>query len=135
MGSAQVIALSEVRASSQWKRLRDQLHDRFDQWLDGLQEQLPDPETHLAEVTEAVWTLRQDLTGGLCETIVEQAHVGELTRQSAPCPQCERRLSARPLVSRTAETLVGPVQVERPYLTSIVPPAVRGVIPLIRHWG
>ena len=62
-----------------------------------------------------MWKLRQDLTGGLSETIVEQAHVGERTRQYTYCPQCGRRLRARPLVPRTVETMVGPVQVERPY--------------------
>jgi Uncharacterised protein family (UPF0236) len=115
MGSAQVISLSEVRASRQWQGLRDQLHARFDQWLDRLQEQLPDPQTRLSEVTEAVWQLRQELTGGLSETIVEHAHGGERTRQYARCPQCDRRLTARSVVSRTVETMVGPVQVERPY--------------------
>jgi len=115
MGSAQVISLSEVRASNQWQRLRDALHTRFDQWLDRLQEQLPNPQTRLAEVTEAVWQLRQELTGGLSETIVEHAHRGELTRQSARCPQCHRQGPARPVVARTVETMVGPVQVERPY--------------------
>ena len=84
MGLAEVISLSEVRASSQWQRLRDDLHMRFDQWLDRLQEQLPNPQTSLAEVTEAVWQLRQELTGGLSETIVAHAHSGELTRQYAP---------------------------------------------------
>ena len=115
MGSAQVISLSEVRASRHWQGLRDQLHARFDQWLDRLQEQLPDPQTRLSEVTEAVWQLRQELTGGLSETIVAHAHGGERTRQYAPCPQCDRRLTARSVVSRTVETMVGPVQVERPY--------------------
>ena len=115
MGSAEVISLSEVRASTQWQRLRNELHARFDQWLDRLEEQLPAPKTSLAEVTEAVWKLRQDLTGGLSETIVEHAHGGERTRQYARCPQCDRRLTARPVVSRTVETMVGPVQVERPY--------------------
>jgi hypothetical protein len=115
MGGAEVILLSEVRASSQWQRLRDDLHARFDQWLDCLQSQLPDPQAHLAEVSEAVWNLRQDLTGGLSETIVKHAHVGELTRQCTHCPRCDRRLPARPLVARTVETLVGTVQVERPY--------------------
>jgi hypothetical protein len=115
MGCAEVILLSEVRASCQWQGLRDDLHARFDQWLDCLQSQLPDPQAHLAEVTEAVWNLRQDLTGGLSETIVKHAHVGELTRQCAHCPRCDRRLPARPLVARTVETLVGTVQVERPY--------------------
>ena len=78
MGSAEIIALSEVRASTQWQQLRDKLHTRFDQWLDGLEEQLPDPHTNLSEVTDAVWTLRQELTGGLSETIVEGAHLDEL---------------------------------------------------------
>ena len=115
MGSAQIISLSEVRASRQWQGLRDPLHARFDQWLDRLQEQLPDPQTHLSEVTEAVWQLPQELTGGLSETIVEHAHGGERTRQYARCPQCDRRLTARPVVSRTVEPMVGPVHVERPY--------------------
>ena len=115
MGCAEVISFAEVRASSQWQRLRHDLHARFDQWLDRLQAQLPNPQASLAEVTETVWNLRQDLTGGLSETIVAHGHVGELTRQSAPCPQCEQRATARPLVTRTVETLVGAVQVERPY--------------------
>src|SRR5438477_7802341 len=115
MGCAEVISLSEVRASTQWQRLRHELHARFDQWLDRLEQQLPDPQTSLAEVTEAVWKLRQDLTGSLSETIVEQAHAGERTRQYACWPQCGRRLRARPLVPRTVETMVGPVHVERPY--------------------
>jgi hypothetical protein len=115
MGLAEVISLSEVRASSQWQRLRDDLHTRFDQWLDRLQEKLPDPQTSLAEVTKAVWTLRQELTGGLSETIVEHGHAGERTRQVARCPQCGRRLTARPAVARMVETMVGPVRVERPY--------------------
>ena len=115
MGSAQVISLSEIRASHPWQELRGQLHTRFDQWLDRLQEQLPDPQTPLAEITEAVWNLRQELTGGLSETIVEHGHHGELTRRVTRCPQCHRHLTARPMVSRTVETMVGPVHVERPY--------------------
>ena len=115
MGLAEVIPLSEARASSQWQRLRDDLHIRFDQWLDRLQEQVPNPQTSLAEVTEAVWKLRQELTGGLSETIVAQAHRSELPRQYARCPQCDRCLTARPVVSRTVQTMVGPGHVERPY--------------------
>src|SRR2546425_12615654 len=105
MGCAEVISLSEVRASTQWQRLRNELHARFDQWLDRLEEQLPDPKTSLAEGTEAVWKLRQDLTGSLSETIVEQAHVGERNPQYSYCPQWGRRFSARPLCPPTVETL------------------------------
>src|SRR2546429_8811182 len=96
MGLAEVISLSEVRASSQWQRLRDDLHMRFDQWLDRLQEQLPNPHTSLDEVTEAVWQLRLVRTGGLSETIVALAHSWELCRQYVCCPQCDRRFPAPP---------------------------------------
>ena len=115
MGQAEVISLSEVRARKQWASLRHQLHDRFDQWLDRLEAQLPEPETTLAHVTETVWDLRQELTGGLTETLIDHAHQIELTRQELVCATCDRLLAARPAVSRTVDTMVGAVQLERPY--------------------
>jgi len=128
MGAAEVISFEEVRARKQWDALRHQLHDRFDQWLDGLQEQLPEPEPTLAQVTETVWNLRQALTGGLTEARVEHAHRGEYTRQQSRCPQCDRLLTARAPVQRTVETLVGVVQLERPYF--YCPTCRAGLYPL-----
>ena len=115
MGAAEVISFEEVRARKQWDALRGQLQTRFDQWLDRLEAQLQEPTPTLAQVTETVWNLRQELTGGLTETIVEHAHRGEATCQHTRCPQCARFLKARAPVSRTVETMVGSVQIERPY--------------------
>ena len=115
MGAAEVISCEEVRARKQWDALRGQLHTRFDQWLDGLEAQLRAPAPTLAQVTETVWNLRQELTGSLTETIVEHPHRGESTRQHTRCPACARFLQARAPVSRTVETMVGAVQIERPY--------------------
>ena len=39
MGYAEIISLSAVRASRHGVLLREQLHARFDHWLDELQEQ------------------------------------------------------------------------------------------------
>jgi hypothetical protein len=115
MGAAKVIAFEEVRARKQWDALRRQLHTRFDQWRDELEAQLQEPAPSLAQVTETVWHLRQARTGGLTETIVEHAHQGAHTRQQSRCPRCARLLTARDPVRRTVETLVGSVQLERPY--------------------
>jgi hypothetical protein len=115
MGAAEVIAFEEVRARKQWDALRHQLHERFDQWLDGLEEQLHEPKPTLAQVTETVWNLRHALTGGITETIVAHAHQGEYTRKQVHCPQCNGLLTARAPVPRTVETMVGSVQLERPY--------------------
>ncbi len=115
MGYAEVISLSEVRARKQWAGLRQELHLRFDQWLDDFEQRLPEPKAPLAQVSEMVWQLRQDLTGGLTETILTHAHADEQSRKQAPCPQCDRLVTARPTVARTVETMVGSVQFERPY--------------------
>jgi hypothetical protein len=115
VGCAEIIALSEVRASKQWEVLRQQLHERFDQWLDALEQQWPEPPSTLPEVTATVWNLRQQLTGSITETIVAHVHQSEHDRLQAPCKRCEGALRAREFVCRTVDTLVGPVQLERPY--------------------
>ena len=96
MGQAEVLSLSEVRARKQWDDLRQDLHLRFDQWLADLEARLPDPAGTLPEVSDLVWQLRQDLTGGLTETLLNHAHAQEHNRKKAPCPECERRITARP---------------------------------------
>ena len=115
MGQAEVISLDEVRASNQWASLRQQLHDHFDQWLDDLQAQLPEPEATLAQITETVWALRQDLTGSLTEAVVEHAHCFEYMRKEIVCETCPCVLTTRPAVPRTVETMVGRIRLERPY--------------------
>jgi hypothetical protein len=115
MGAAEVIPFEEVRARKQWDTLRHQLHERFDQWLDTLETQWDKPPSPLSEVTATVWALRQQLTGGITETIVAHAQRGEHDRTQSPCPRCDRMLQARELVCRTVETMVGSVQLERPY--------------------
>jgi hypothetical protein len=115
MGHAEVISLPEAHASKQWHTLRQQLHERFDQWIDTLEAQLNDLPTTLAHVSQTVWDLRQALPGGITETLVTQAHAQECMRQQLPCHRCARMLHVRDHVCRTVDTLVGPVEVERPY--------------------
>jgi len=115
MGAAEVISFEEVRARKQWSSLRQQLHERFDQWLDTLEQVWHEPPATLSEVTTTVWDLRQQLTGGITETIVAHTHAGERQRRQASCPRCTRVLQVHEHVGRTVETMVGPVQLERPY--------------------
>ena len=88
--AAEVLSFSEVRARTPWDGLRQELPSRFDQWRDDFEQRLPEPNAPFAQVREIVWPRRQDLTGGLTETIVPQAHAGEQSRKQAPCPQCDR---------------------------------------------
>src|SRR5712691_11711422 len=115
MGAAEVISFEEVRARKQWSTLRQQLHERFDQWLDTLEQAWHEPPATLSEVTATVWDLRQQLTGGITETIVAHAHAGERQRKQASCPRCTRVLKVQEQVWRTVETMVVPVELERHY--------------------
>ena len=112
--AAQVIALDDVRASQQHQALRQQLHERFDQWLDELELQLPEAELTIRQVSETIWGLRQPLTASVAQTIVEHRYQAEQRRTSLHCATCERLLQARPRVLRTVETLVGAIELERP---------------------
>jgi Uncharacterised protein family (UPF0236) len=113
--AAEVISLDKVRARKQWQTLRQHLHDRFDQWLDRLETQLPEPEATLAAVSETIRALRQQLTGGIAETIVRHTHREEQSRAHMTCPTCERLMAARGPVHRRVETMVGAIELERPY--------------------
>src|SRR5215475_5571224 len=115
MGAAEVLACEEVRARKPWSTLRQQLHERFDQWLDTLEQTWHEPPATLSEVSATMWDLRQQLTGGITETIVAHAHEGERQRKQASCPRCARVLTVQEQVGRTVETMVGPVELERPY--------------------
>jgi hypothetical protein len=117
MGAAEVISFEEVRARKPWSARRQQLHERFDPWLDTLEQAWHEPPATLSEVTATVGDVRQQLTGGITETIVAQAHEGERQRRQASCPRCTRVLQVQEHVGRTVETMVGPVELERPYFS------------------
>src|SRR5918998_1481843 len=113
--AAEIIALDDIRASQQRQALRQHLHERFDQWLDEVEAQLPEADVTLAQVSETIWSLRQGLTASVAQTMIEQSHIEERDCKSIRCATCDRLLSARPPVSRTVRTLVGDLNLERPY--------------------
>ena len=113
--AAEIIALDDVRASQQRQALRQQLHERFDQWLDEVEAQLPKVDATLAQISETLWSLRQGLTASVAQSLIEHRHQDERGRTFLRCATCDRLLSARPPVYRTVRTLVGDLEIERPY--------------------
>jgi hypothetical protein len=115
MVTASVLALEEP--TPDWIRTptRRDLHEGFDLWLDALGDTMKEEPPSLDALTKAVLASRQELTAQVTEVLVRQRHAQALGQKNAPCPQCGRILPARGLVSRTVETLVGEVSLERPY--------------------
>ncbi|MBI3302823.1 MAG: ISKra4 family transposase [Deltaproteobacteria bacterium] len=128
MGAAAVISLAEVRERKQRAEVRQQLHEQFDHWLDTLEEHVKEPKPTLEQLTRAVWALRQELTGQLSTALVEQRYRAEQAQHHAPCPQCGQQVAARGVVPRTLETLVGAVELARPYFYCV--PCGQGFAPL-----
>lgn len=71
MGAAAVISLAEVREKKQRAEFRQQLHARFDHWIDALEAQMKEPKPALEQITRVVWEARQELTGSLTATAVK----------------------------------------------------------------
>lgn len=128
MGTAAVISLAEVREKKQRAEFRRQVHEQLDYWLDTVEEQMTEPNPTLEQITRAVWGQRQGLTGGLVAALVEQRYGKEQAQQQAACPQCGHQLAARGVVGRTVETLVGEVELHRPYFYCV--PCGQGFAPL-----
>lgn len=99
--TAEVIALDDVRASQARQALRERLHEHFDRWLDELIALLPKAEATLAQLSDAIWSLRQGLTSGIAQTIAMHQQQAEHSRRHLACPVCEQDLQARPVVART----------------------------------
>jgi hypothetical protein len=115
MASAAILSLEAFRDAPRRTAVRQRLHDRFDVWLNQLEARMEDRTPTLAELTQAVLALRQELTQAVTEGLVEQAHRAALEQRTMVCPQCGQTLAARGLQERTVETLVGAVRLRRPY--------------------
>jgi hypothetical protein len=115
MVTASVLVLEEPTPDWIKTPTRRELHESFDLWLDTLEEAVKEELPSLDALTSAVLARRQELTAQVTEALVRQRHAQALGQKNAPCPQCGRLLPARGLVSRTVETLVGEVSLERPY--------------------
>jgi hypothetical protein len=109
-----ILSLEDFRDTHRRAAIRQQLHDRFDRWLNQLEDRMQDPTPTLAELTQAVFALRQELTQAVTESLVEQTHRTVLEQRMAVCPQCGQTLAARGSQDRTVETLVGAIRLRRP---------------------
>jgi hypothetical protein len=133
MGTAAAISLAEARAQRQRAEYRRQLQEQFDLWLDTVEEQMAEPKPTLEQMTRAVWAQRQALTGGLVEVLGEQRYQQEQAERYAPCPQCGRTVAARAVVRRTVESLVGRIELHRPYFYCV--PCGQGFAPVAAALG
>jgi hypothetical protein len=128
MTTAAVISFEEARQALAKPRTRQQLHEHLDRWLDRVEAHVPDDTPSLDALTQAVFGLRQELTGKITEALVEQTHARLLQQRTMPCPDCHRLLPARPAPPRAVHTLVGEVSLSRPYF--YCPQCQQGFTPL-----
>src|SRR5712692_2273784 len=91
MGAAAVISLAEVREKKQRAEFRQQLHARFDHWIDALEAQMKEPKPTLEQITRVVWEARQELMGSLTEAIVQHRYGADKPSTRPPAPSVGER--------------------------------------------
>ena len=113
-----ILSLEVFQERQSQDRFRSRAHEALDRFLDRLETHMSErgscPPT-LMEITEAMSQERSGLTAALVEAFIERRHGQFLVQEEAACPKCDRILRGRPSRSRTVETLLGPVTLERPY--------------------
>jgi hypothetical protein len=128
MATAALISLKETRQAFAKTQARQELHAYLDGWLDKVEAHMSEDTPSLEELTQAVFALRQELTGKITEALVAQRHAPVLDQRILPCPHCQRLLPARPAPPRAVHTLVGEVSLSRPYF--YCPQCQQGFSPL-----
>jgi hypothetical protein len=128
MATAAVISFEEARQALAKTRARQELHVYLDRWLERVEANMPDDPPSLEALTQAVFALRQELTGKITEVLVAQRHAQGLNQHIRPCLHCQRLLPARPAPPRTVHTMVGEVSLARPYF--YCPSCQQGFAPL-----
>ena len=115
MGQAAVYSLDLYREIARKELLREECHRQLDIFLDALEPQMSQPNPTLENLTETIFSRRNELMGQLTSTIMKQTYIDLMNQEYAECPHCEKALKARAKHPRTVDTLIGPISFERPY--------------------
>ena len=110
-------ALRSLEACHETRRrlaIRPGPHDRFDQGVVRLEEQVKGSQPTLAELPQAVLALRQEWTHAVTEGWMAQTQRPVLEQRTVACRPCGRMLSARGPGECTVETRVGAIRLRRP---------------------
>ena len=119
----------EVLEEKEWENIRKEIHKSADQWLEKVRENMSKKKEELEkksegekkkkytldEISQAVFEMRGELTGMITQSMMMEIHKKDLNQESMVCPHCKRILKSRELEKRTVETMVGAVNMERPY--------------------
>jgi hypothetical protein len=115
MGQAATYSLEHYRQTAQQELFREACHRQLDLFLEALEPQMSKSNPTLEELTTAVFAQRNDLIGQLTTVLVKQTHADLIEQEHTTCPHCGKVLKARGKHPRTVETLIGSINLERPY--------------------
>ena len=113
-----VLSLAAYQRRQLRAAFRKLAHAALDRMLDRLEGRMDEESTRQPTLMDLIQVVREErggFTGALTQAFVESRYDAYLHQEEAACPKCQRTLKARPAVTRTVETLVGPVPLKRPY--------------------
>jgi hypothetical protein len=115
MGLAAVVSLEQFQQERSQADLRTKMHQALDRWLDDIEKDMKEPQPKLEQITEAVFQSRQNLTATITQGLIDSRYQQEQEREFYHCPECRKVLTARDTPARTVETMVGEINLKRPY--------------------
>lgn len=100
--------------SSEKKRLKAELLEKYGQRLDKLFEELdPDEEIHLTEIEEAALAIRQELSRDLTQSLANRQ--SKVSSPEEVCPKCGGMMHNKGRKKKHVRSRSGDIDLERPY--------------------
>lgn len=115
MEQASVALISEYQQAKQREEIRAQLHKAIDEWIDKVDAGMKERKPTLEQITGEVFKLRQELTAAVTKTLMAGRYQSEQEQRYYQCPGCGRSLRERGKPERNVETMVGTIEIKRPY--------------------
>jgi len=98
------------------EEVRRMAHEQLDQWLEQMRplfEQEKPPT--LLELSQHFTRTRQQLLGGVLQSLADALYAHLQDQRQAPCPCCGKPIRRKRLDPKRCNTLQGPVDLERGY--------------------
>lgn len=128
MGQSAVVSISEYQQAKQSAELRAQLHKSIDDWIEKVELGMKEPKPTLEQITGEIFKLREEMTSAVSKVLIGSRYQDEQKQQYFLCPGCGENLRERGNPGRSVETMVGTIELKRPYFYCVK--CRRGYYPL-----
>jgi hypothetical protein len=116
MSASPVLDFTAFQQEKHWEHFCHMVHNALDKVLAGLKDSFfAEKPLALKEMSDLFQGKKQEIASSMLQEFIQGQYARYLEQQKADCPYCGKTVSKNEDSSRTIETLLGSIELNRPY--------------------